>query len=289
MVESTPIIFHMSAAFLLTVIPVLATMVLIVIRETSSSAFSLSNMLSAGMYFALGITGHHDTGENSQSFYFAKNVVIGMTFAAMMLRTQATSSKEAGNAKYARVNASETSDAEEAEEGGVELTGPSAPSNASKRNAFDFALDAPSGISPHFPIILAVFSYFSFVDAFEFAQVDHTGYGGLAEMVTNKVMMSICFGTAAAAESVMSKSLPKFSPIYFASSPLGVLVGFLSPANIPLFMTKYTYFMINGVCLYVATFQLLPEELKIKDATTVKMTCFVLGFFAVFITEYFLY
>lgn len=278
--ESNTIAFHASAAFLLTMIPLLATIAVILIRENSSSLFSLSNMLSAGLFFALGVTGHHaEDVDKSPSFYFAKNVVIGTTFALMIFRNQAAGGKAAAHSvKYSRVG--------ETEDDGIEMQDGS---SESKSNAFDFALDAPSGISPHFPIILAVFSYFSFIEAMQFAQVDHTGYGTLAAMLLNKVMMSICFGTAAAADSVLSKALPKLSPVFFASSPLGVLAGVLVTVEIPLLLTKYTYFTINGVCLYVATLQLLPEELKIKDATALKMSFFAIGFFAVFSTEYFMY
>lgn len=279
---STQVLFHFSAGFLLTAISILGTIILILVRENSASAFSLSNMLSAGMYFALGITGNHLVNDPSQSFYFAKNIVIATTFAVMIMRNQVASTKATSTARYARINISEQD-----EEDGVEMTASS--TSSSQRNSHDFALDVPSGISPHFPIILGVFSIFSFLEAFQFAQVDHTGYGSLAEVLMNKVIMSVCFGTAAATESVMSKSLPKMSPIYFISSPLGILIGFLLPAELPYFVERYTYFAINGVCLYVSTCLLLPEELKIKDASLVKIACFVFGFSVVFITEYFLY
>lgn len=271
--------FYLSAAFLLTVIPVLGTIVLITLRESDASAFSLVNMLSAGLYFALGITGSHVSSfEDAADFYFTKNVVIAATFSAMIYHNQSCSKKELSSAKYARVGGSEE---------GIEMGGPNGTRNSP--TAFDFALDAPAGIAVHFPIILSVFSFFSFIDALQFSQNGHTGYGSLAEMMLNKAMMSICFGTAAAADSVMSKRFPKFAPVFFLSSPIGILAGVLISSEIPKFMSKYTYFTINGVCLYVATSLLIPEELRARDATALKLGCFAFGFMSVFLTEYFMY
>ena len=275
--STTPIIFHFSAALLLTVIPILGSVSMILVRENSPPMYSLSNMLSAGLYFALGITGHHDYEQPSGLFFFAKNLVIAFTFSIMIMMNIFANRKEMSSVRYARVNSNEV---------GIEM-----PSGSSSpvRNPFDFALDTPSGISPHFPIIVVVFSYFSFIEAMQFSQVDHTGYGSLSEILMNKVMMSVCFGTAAAGDSILSKTLPKLSPIYFVSSPLGIVMGLLVHSELPVFMTRYTYFTINGVCLYVATCQLLPEELKNKDATGLKMGFFLFGVLSVFVTEYFMY
>jgi hypothetical protein len=276
MVSSYLFMFHLGSIVLLTAISIVGSLIPIIVKEGSSWKFSLTNMFVAGLFFGLGISTDH-TSED-EMYYFVRNVIISSTFAVMLLSQHfMTVKRSTESTKYARLN-NEVPD-------GIEMVGDEDNEDARSTDL----PEVPSSVGLHVTILIFAFAYSSFMDAMIFSQQEHTGYGLLVNLIIKKFVLALCLGAATASDSAMSKNLPRYSWIFFLSSTFGILSGLLFHFEISDMLTKYTEAVVSGICLYISTFHLLPEELRVQERTDVKTCLFATGFIIMLLTEYYLY
>ena len=276
MVSSYLFMFHLGSIVLLTAISIVGSLIPIIVKEGSSWKFSLTNMFVAGLFFGLGISTDH-TSED-EMYYFVRNIIISSTFAVMLLSHHfMTVKKSTESTKYARLS-SEIND-------GIEMVG-----DADSEDVLNSDLpEVPPSVGLHVTILIFAFAYSSFMDAMIFSQQEHTGYGLLVNLIIKKLVLALCLGAATACDSALSKNLPRYSWIFFLSSAFGILCGLFFHFEISEIWTKYTEAVVSGICLYISTFHLLPEELRVQERTDVKTCLFTMGFVVMLLTEYYWY
>lgn len=272
--------FFLVVGFLVSGLSIFGTMIPIILRESFPTLFSWTNMFCAGLLFSLGVGVPHDAED--MPLDFERNILVAITFAFMIFNNQYPWGGSSNNNthKYARISTALRDD-------GVEFSELGSPGYNADEN--DIALQTPSTLSAHIYAIMAAFSYCGFIEGIVYTQEEHTGYGLLINIVVTKFLLSVCFGAAIAGDSVRTKTLPRVSVVYFASSPLGFLVGLLFGAHPSPFFTIYPYFMVSGVALYVSSCHLLVDELRLKEYLAQKLSCFVAGVVVFMTVRHYLY
>jgi hypothetical protein len=273
--------FYLVVGFLLSGLSIFGTMIPIILREISPRLYSWTNMFCAGLLFSLGVGVPHDA--EKMQLDFERNILVAMTFALMIFNNQYPWGGSNSNSahKYARISAALRDD-------GVEFSELGSP-HSMESDGSDITLEAPSTLSAHIYVILCAFSYCGFIEGIIYTQEEHTGYGLLVNTIIIKLLLSICFGAAIAGDSVRTKALPRVSAVYFASSPVGFLVGLLFDVHPSPFFSIYPYFLVSGVALYVSSCHLLVDELKLKEYLVQKLSCFVVGVLVFMSVRHYLY
>jgi hypothetical protein len=274
--------FYLVVGFLLSGLSIFGTMIPIILRETSPRLYSWTNMFCAGLLFSLGVGVPHDA--ERMQLDFERNILVAMTFAFMIFNNQYPwgGSNSSNAHKYARISAALRDD-------GVEFSELGGPSYSMESENNDIALETPSTLSAHIYVILTAFSYCGFIEGIIYTQEEHTGYGLLVNTIIVKFLLSICFGAAIAGDSVRTKTLPRISAVYFASSPIGFITGLVFDVHPSPFFTIFPYFLVSGVALYVSSCHLLVDELKLKEYLVQKLSCFVAGVVVIMSVRHYLY
>lgn len=144
---------------------------------------------------------------------------------------------------------------------------------------------ASTGLKRHFPsIILVVAVVYACLDGFTMGSHEHTQYGNLIRLISQKVVLSLVLATFLEFLDAPMRYFMTFLVSFSLAAPMGILLGSLvsDPHDVAILLYGVSAAVCAGVLLYLGATQILPAGvLSVQshpDESPGQLTALALGF-----------